>query len=268
MNTKDLAHAKTGIKIFNSDALSVLKDIKNNSIDLILTDPPYLISRKSNFNSAGGIDKYAISMDFGTWDYDSEGMDEILKEYYRVLKKGGTLVIFYDLWKISYLADDLKKENFKQLRFIEWIKTNPVPINSKVNYLTNAREVALTAVKGGKPIFNSSYDNGFYFYPIYHDKGRFHPTQKPVKLFEDLIKKHSNVGDLVLDTFLGSGTTAIAALNTGRTFIGCERDESYFEQLVERVKSQIDFLSDDFAVAVINDVISAEVALKTKEDIF
>ena len=62
---------------------------------------------------------------------------------------------------------------FKQVRFIEWIKTNPQPRNSNVNYLTNCREVAVSAVKGGKPTFNSKYDKGIYEYPLYTGKDRF-----------------------------------------------------------------------------------------------
>ena len=224
------------IKIYNKDALELLKDIKSNSVDLILTDPPYEISRETNFQSGGGVERLRISMDFGDWDYNFQLLDLVIKEYYRILRKGGTLIIFYDLWKITSLATILQKEKFKQLRFIEWIKTNPVPINSKINYLTNSREIAITAVKGGKPTFNSQYDNGIYRYPIYHSKDRFHPTQKPLKLFEELIEKHSNEGDLVVDTFLGSGTTALASKNTGRKFIGGELSEDYYKKILERIK--------------------------------
>lgn len=105
-----------------------------------------------------------------------------------MLKSSGTIICFYDLWKITKLRKIFEDSKFQQIRFIEWIKTNPVPINSKVNYLTNSREIAIVGVKGGKPVFNSEYDNGVYLYPICHDKGRFHPTQKPVALLEDLIK--------------------------------------------------------------------------------
>jgi site-specific DNA-methyltransferase (adenine-specific) len=113
---------------------------------------------------------------------------------------------------------------------IEWIKTNPQPLNSKVNYLTNCREIALVGVKGGSPTFNSSYDNGIYMYPLQGGKNRFHPTQKSLALFEELIKKHSNENDVVLDTFLGGGTTAIACKNTNRQFKGCEISKEYIDK--------------------------------------
>jgi site-specific DNA-methyltransferase (adenine-specific) len=86
-------------------------------------------------------------------------------------------------------------------------------------------------VKKGKPTFNGEYDNGIYNYPIQGGKNRFHPTQKNLRLFEELIKKHSNEGDLVVDTFLGGGTTAFAAKNTGRRCVASELSSEYYEKI-------------------------------------
>lgn len=234
-----------GIELYREDCSDFIKRIEDNSIDLILIDPPYNISRDSNFIN-GSIDdnttrKFNISIDFGEWDssFEHKYLDELCSEFYRVLKRSGTIICFYDLWKISYLRDSLEKSKFKQIRLIEWLKANPAPINSKVNYLTNAREIALLGVKGGSPTFNSSYDNGLYSYPLCRDKGRFHPTQKPVKLIEELILKHSNENDIVLDCFSGSGTTAVACANTNRSFIGCELDREYYRKSIERIKKYI-----------------------------
>jgi len=130
----------------------------------------------------------------------------------------------------------MEKHKFRQIRFIEWIKTNPQPRNSKVNYLTNCREIALLGVKDGGPTFNSSYDNAIYQFPLQGGKNRFHPTQKSLELFEALINKHSNEGDVVLDTFLGSGTTAIACRNTKRKFKGCEISKEYCDKINELIK--------------------------------
>ena len=126
----------------------------------------------------------------------------------------------------------------EQIRFIEWIKNNPAPINSKTNYLSNSREIALTAVKVNKPTFNSKYDKGIYNYPIVSGKKKFHPTQKNVELIVDLINKHSNEGDTILDTFLGSGTTAVACKLTNRNFKGCEISKEFYDKLIERIKEK------------------------------
>lgn len=232
---------KQKIDVQQGDNLILLKEIPNNSIDLVLTDPPYLISKTTNFQSGEKVgdnrDRFRISMNFGSWDQVDNNYDfeTLFNELFRVLKPSGTIIVFWDLWKLQDLARFLTNVNFKQLRFIEWVKTNPVPINSKINYLTNAREIAITAVKKNKPTFHGTYDNGIYEFPIESSKLRFHPTQKSIKLFETLIKKHSNEGDVVLDCFLGGGTTAYACVNTNRNCIGFEIDNTYVEKTKENL---------------------------------
>ena len=229
--------------ILSGDCFEILPNIEDNSVNLILVDPPYLISKDSNFNkhsetaSKEMITKYAsISIDFGDWDKNEINWDLLFKHYYRILKNGGTLIIFYDIWKSNVIKEFANKYKFKQPRVCQWQKTNPVPVNSKTNYLSNSIEYFFTFVKGKNPTFNSEYDNGVYRYPICHGKERYqHPTQKPLSLFVDLIKKHSNPGDLVIDTFAGTGTTAHACLQTDRNYIVIERDEKYLEILKKRL---------------------------------
>jgi len=262
----------------NIDAIKCVSNCNDNSIDLILTDPPYIISKetgmnkhynkcklddsnikkteldwtnyckeneidennivyKNNYIQFGTIygKKYCIQTNYGDWDqeFTIEYLEEIIELFYKKLKYGGTLILFFDLWKITILKDLLEKHKFKQIRMIEWIKTNAVPINSNINYLSNAREIALVAIKGSKPTFHSKYDKGIYEYPIQSGKIRFHPTQKNLELFKELIKKHSNENDIVLDCFLGSGTTYFACIDTNRQFVGCEINPEYFNKIIE-----------------------------------
>ena len=274
------------IDIQNKDGISFMKELPNNSVDLILTDPPYLISKDSGMNKfvkevaqlkesgknkkteeeweqfkqeKGYTDdkykenyikygntsgkKYGYKTEFGEWDkeFTIENLKDFIQLFYRKLKAGGTCIIFFDIWKmetLKRLMEQISETNsgnwigFKQIRFVEWIKTNPIPLNQSTNYLTNAREIALLGVKGGKPTFNSKYDKGIYDFPIQGGKNRFHPTQKSLPLFEELIKKHSNEGDLVVDPFLGGGTTALACKNTNRNFKGCEIDKKFYDKLI------------------------------------
>ena len=226
------------VKLYNESCFDFLRKIESNTVDLVCIDPPYEVSRDTNFQSGDAkgtdTDRFRVSMDFGEWDFNFTGLDIVIKECYRILKPGGQLICFYDLWKITTLKQYFDDARFKQIRFIEWLKSNPVPINSKVNYLTNAREIAISGVKRGKPTFHSSYDNAIYTYPICHDKGRFHPTQKPVELIKAIIEKHSNPGDIVVDCFSGSGTTAVAAFETNRNFIGCELCVDYYNKTISR----------------------------------
>jgi site-specific DNA-methyltransferase (adenine-specific) len=286
----------TSIEVKNLEGLTYLQTIENDSIDLILTDPPYVISRetgmntfynnikedngklkktekdweiykeqnknikynetqKDNYMKYGTIygKKYSVMTDYGDWDknFTEEILDEFIGEYYKKLKKGGTLIIFFDLWKITPLKEMMEKHKFKQIRFIEWIKTNPQPLNSSINYLTNCREIALLGIKGGSPTFHSKYDNAIYEETIKNEvvdtigeiykfsiqggKNRSHPTQKSLVLFETLIEKHSNENDIVLDTFLGGGTTAIACKNKNRKFKGCEISKEYYDIILEKL---------------------------------
>lgn len=281
----------------NKEGLLYLKDIDSNSINLVLTDPPYITSKdtgmdaqanivkkyketkvntkteaqwkkyrtkdawkkfmdtkkipedkrdkklaeyKINYMKYGSIygSKYAVKTNYGDWDkkFTIDILDKFVKEFFRVLKDGGTLIIFFDLWKITDLKKIMESTGFKQIRFIEWIKTNPQPSNSGTNYLTNCREIALFGIKNSKPTFNSKYDNGIYMYPLQNTKNKFHPTQKSLNLFEKLIEKHSNENDIVLDTFLGSGTTAIACKNKKRKFKGCEVSKEYYDKLIQLLK--------------------------------
>ena len=229
------------IVLKHQEGLEFLSEISDNSVDLILTDPPYEISRPTGFIKSQGkktIERFKMSYEFGEWDERSTNLAPFVTEFYRVLRASGTMIMFYDLWKLTNLAEIMQNAKFKQLRMIEWVKTNPVPINSQLNYLTNCREIALTGVKVSKPTFHSKYDKGIYEFPIYHAKDRFHPTQKSLPLFEVLIKKHSNEGDLVLDCFAGSATTAVAAQNTNRSFVGCELDEEYYNKATQRINNE------------------------------
>lgn len=221
-----------------SDYRDFLRSLDRNSVDLVLTDPPYAVSRKTGFSSVkNGVQRFAVSMDFGEWDHQQIDLAAFADETYRVMRRGGTVIVWYDLWKISHVYDALANAGFKMLRLIVWNKTNPVPLNSKCIYLSNSREMAVVGVKGGSPTFNSAYDSGDYSYPIpRHGGKRIHPTQKPLDLFRELVRKHSSPGDLVIDPFLGSGTTAVAAIQEDRQFAGCDIDKSYTQAAKIRLR--------------------------------
>jgi site-specific DNA-methyltransferase (adenine-specific) len=227
--------------LINGDAFEELANLKSNSINLILVDPPYFISRNSGFAKSNSDikGKYGkISLDFGEWDQVGDfDINFLFLEFYRVLKKSGTLIMFYDIWKSSDIKNAAMLSKFKQPRVGVWLKSNPVPINSCVNYLSNAAEYFFTFVKSSKPTFNSSYDNAVYNYPLCHGKERLaHPTQKPLQLILELVEKHSNPGDLVLDAFAGTGTTAHACILSNRDYIMIEKDTNYYNIMQTRLQ--------------------------------
>jgi DNA modification methylase len=226
-----------------SDCFEYLPKIKKSSVDLILTDPPYNISKSSNFHKISETasdelkTKYTShKIDFGYWDKEID-LDQLFFEFYRILKPGGTVIIFFDIWKSGIVKEFALKNKFKQPRIGQWLKTNPVPINSKTNYLSNCSEYFFTFIKGKNPTFNSKYDMGIYCFPLCHGKERLdHPTQKPLELIKELLIKHSNLEDLVLDPFSGTSTLAVASMETGRNWICVERDKNYYELSKSRIE--------------------------------
>lgn len=243
-------------ELHQENCLSFLPKIPNKSIDLILIDPPYLISRNSGFAHSGPnaskqcATKFAgYKTDFGNWDKEELNLEFLLNQFYRILKNNGTLIMFYDFWKMQEVKETAEAIGFKQPRLGGWNKTNPVPINSKLNYLSNGKEFFCSFVKKSKPTFNSEYDTGeyyieeqkeydTYFYPICHGKERtVHPTQKPLELIKQLVLKHSNERDFVLDCFAGSGTTGQACEETNRNCILCEINADYCEIIGKRTNA-------------------------------
>lgn len=218
-------------KLYHLDCLEGFKQLDDNSVDLVLTDPPYNISKENRFNSMG-----RKGIDFGEWDKGFNQVDWI-KAVAPKVKKGGSIVIFNSVQNIGTVIDALEANGFtyKQLGFYR--KTNPMPRNRDRLYVT-ATEVFIWAVKGRGWTFNrqrETYENAIFDYPTVHHKERIHSTQKPVGLMEDLIKIHSNEGDLVLDCFSGSASTLIAAKNLNRSYIGFELDDINYKNSKDRL---------------------------------
>lgn len=213
---------------------------KKIKIDAIITDPPYGVSRKhqlgfSNMGRSG--------MDYGEWDYDFD-QKEWIRLCAPLIKDGGTIIVFNDWKNFSYIVEELDKHGFSMKDVIRWVKPNPMPRNTSRRYVGDF-EMAIWAVKdGGKWTFNKPITSS-YLRPIYKcssvasGEKRIHPTQKPLKLIEDIMKVHTNEGDVVLDLFAGSGTTAEACLKNNRFFIGSEINKDYYKKALERLKCYI-----------------------------
>ncbi len=211
------------IEIRHQDAFDLLQSLAEGSVDLLLTDPPYGISRDSNFATLKGRPNPRRTH-FGEWDTTPDYYGLALHAH-KVLRGGGTAIVWCSWQVISHLYEAMTAVGFNMCRMIVWEKTNPWPTNHKTTYLSTAREVAIMAVKGKKPIFHSEYDRGVYELPSATKKQ--HPTQKPLQLFLNLVYKHSALNALVCDPYLGSGTTAWAAALAERRFVGGDYDPKY-----------------------------------------
>lgn len=213
------------------DCLEVMKSIPDKSIDLVLTDPPYNISKENQFHTMG-----RSGIDFGEWDKNAD-LFSYIDEVSRVLNKNGAFVVFNAWRNLGDISRYAETKGFETKDMIRLEKSNPMPRNRDRRYITDY-ECAIWLVKSGaKWTFNrqdSKYERPKFVGSI---ESGLHPTQKNLKLMEWLIKIHSNELYTVLDCFMGSGTTGLACKNLNRNFIGIEKDEKYFEIAKQRIES-------------------------------
>ncbi len=221
------------INLHHGDCIEFMRTLADNSVDCVITDPPYNIARENNFTTMG-----RAGIDFGEWDKNADLFSYIV-EVSRVLNKNGSFIVFNAWRNLGDIARFAELHGFDTKDMLRLEKTNPMPRNRDRRYITDY-ECAIWFVKtGSKWTFNrqnDKYQRPKFVHSI--DKG-LHPTQKSLKLMEELILIHSNENDIILDPFMGSGSTAIAAINTNRKFIGCELDETYFKVAQDRISKHL-----------------------------
>ncbi len=231
------------LKIYNADAYKKVKELINEGVkvDHIITDPPYNISKDNNFNT---MKNPRVGVDFGNWDRGKFDLYSWVPNYSKLLNKNGSMIIFCSYRFISYIIDALESEEADMVvkDIIVWQKSNPMPRNINRRYVQDM-EFAIWAVKKkAKWIFNKPDDKPYlramFTTPVVSGGEKLgHPTQKSLQLMEDIVTIHTNPGDLILDPFMGSGSTGVAALKNGRRFLGIEFEKEYFEMAKKRLEN-------------------------------
>jgi DNA modification methylase len=211
-------------KIICANSLEILKKIPSKSIPLILTDIPYGVVNRSS----GGIRTF----DKDKADIVNFDLEELAFELERI--SSGSIYIFCSTEQVSFLRGYLAEKKMTT-RLCIWEKTNPSPVNCQYVWM-NGIETCVFARKSGST-FNEHYKNSVWRFPS--GRRTFHPTQKPLALFEYLIQTSSNEGDLVLDPFSGSGTTAVAAKKLNRKYLCIELDQEFVDLSISRVNGAI-----------------------------
>lgn len=228
-------------RIIEGECRRVMTGIPKGSIDMILTDPPFGISKEIKITRSKNAMKFKgsdINLDFGEWD-KFEDTDEFMEFTYswvdecdRVLKEGGILISYFDRDKINFLSRYLREMDYNLRGYFISAKVNPVPQARKVGFMSGWEECGIWRKGDTKHTFNweLGQQKDWMAVPIVGGKERTpHPTQKSLKVFKMLVSYWSKVGDVILDPFMGSGTTAVAAWLLQRKFIGIEKDEGYCE---------------------------------------
>jgi DNA modification methylase len=220
------------IDLRHGDCLEVLKTMPDKSVDLVVTDPPYLIE-----TTGAGLYKQADKQYVKELNDIKDGFSEIvLDELCRVMKKIN-IYIWCNKKQIPDYLDFFVRKHDCSFEIMTWCKTNPVPLCGG-NYLVD-KEFCLYFRKGVK--LNTTVETAFTYWispQNKKDKSRFeHPTIKPINIIKTIIKNSSNDGNIVLDCFIGSGTTAIACKEIGRQFIGFEISEKWCKIANDRLNN-------------------------------
>ena len=217
-------------KIYNEDCLEGMKRIPDGSVNLIVTDPPYLINYKTGHRK----DKTHRFNDVILNDDNEQLITDYVKECYRILKEDSAMYLFCSSHKVDFFKRELEKE-FSIKNMIIWVKNNHTAGDLESAFGRKYEIVFL--VNKGQRKFNGERLTDIWEFPRVSGDGQLHQNQKPIELIKRCIEKHSNVGDVVFDGFMGSGTTAAAALDTNRNYIGFELDEYYFNVAEKRLKN-------------------------------
>ncbi len=224
------------MKLMRGDCLVEMdRMIKENiKVDCIITDPPYNIARKNNFSTMG-----RNGIDFGEWDKGFNQFSWIDKGI-KLLKKDASMIIFNDWKNLGEIAKYCEYKGLVIKDMVRWKKTNPMPRNRDRRYITDYEVGVWLTNKNAKWVFNrldEKYQRPEFAYGIVQGSEKTeHPTQKSLNLMLDIVKIHTNENQMILDPFMGSGTTGVACVNLNRDFIGIELDEGYFSIAEKRIK--------------------------------
>ena len=244
-------------KTINGDSLNELKKIPDESFDLIFSDPPYNLQLRNRLIRP---DRSKVDAVNDKWDqfenfkvYDDFTMNW-LSECRRILKKNGSIWVIGSYHNIFRVGTKIQDLGFWILNDVIWNKNNPMP-NFRGTRFTNAHETLIWASKDKNSKYTFNYQSlkclnddlqmrSTWNLPICNgnerlkEKGKkVHSTQKPESLLHRILLASTNKNDLILDPFLGSGTTAVVAKKLGRIFYGIEKDKKYFNAANKRLKN-------------------------------
>ena len=217
-------------RILNSDGIKGILDM-GKDIDLLITDPPYNISKDSapkNYYRKDGTHELR-TVNIAEWDYnfDENWLEKILPQC------RGWVIIFCAHQQISPYIRQLESDGFLAVGCGVWEKTNPMPYNMREKFI-NSWEAFVYAKRPGTAFYGNMVKN-----ILRHQlnvPNRIHPTQKPLRIFQDLISYTSKKGDLVVDPFAGSGTTNLACWELDRNCLSFELDPAHYKAAKERIR--------------------------------
>lgn len=224
-------------KIYNQDCLEGMKLIDDEGVDLIVTDPPYKITSRGNAGNSGGMMQKELSMKGKIFKHNDIKPIEYIPEFYRILKDGSHCYIMTNHVNLQEILNTATETGFKFIKSLIWNKGNKI----MGQFYMSQFEYVLFFRKGKGVKINNCGTADILNIPNKKLKGKdgknLHDTEKPVELMQILIENSSQKDDLVLDPFMGIGSTALACINTDRNYMGFELDEKYYKIAVDRINN-------------------------------
>jgi len=220
-------------KLINGDCLEVMQSLIDDGVkvDMILTDPPYLMKYSTGFRSD---QTHKLSQEILN-DDNFELIRDIIPLCYELLEEGSAFYCFCSEHHLDYFKQQIEKY-FTIKNICIWIKNNGSGLGDLKGSYVRTNEFIIFATKG-RHLLNGKRDPNVFYYPMVRPNNRLHINQKPTDLLGFIINKSSQPNDIILDCFMGSGSTAIACKNTNRQFIGIELDKDYYQIAQERCKN-------------------------------
>ena len=223
------------IQLYNGDCLELMKNIPDGSVDLVLTDPPYPTTSRGNAGNSGGMLQKEINKKGKVFKHNNIDCTEYAPEFYRVLKDGSHCYVMTNHINLIKMLNVFTDCGFHFIKSLIWNKGNKI----MGQYYMSQFEYILFFRKGYGKKINNCGTSDILSVPNKKTKDEngknIHDTEKPIELMQILIENSSNENDVVLDSFMGVGATALACINTNRNFIGIELDKGYFDIAEKRI---------------------------------
>ena len=219
--------------LYNGDCLEIMKNIPSNSIDLIITDPPYRMTKRGKSCRPNWMPN---NMGENVFHNELPIAEKWISECYRVLKNGTHFYTFCNTNSILEYLEAANNAGFKLHNIIVMKKDTGMPNRW---YLKNTELILFFRKGKAKPINDYTSRDWFDVKMPTLKNGKVHITQKPLSIIQTFVLNSSVENDIVLDIFMGSGTTGVACINTNRNFIGIELDEGYFKIAENRIYNKM-----------------------------
>ena len=220
-------------EIYNIDCMEGLKLIDDNSIDLVIIDPPYLLNI-NKVKNVSNMNKYAYDLLNLKDGFDLKVLDLLIQKMKKI-----NIYIYCSKRQVKDLLNYFSNKNCNH-EILTWHKQNPSPLINN-NYLPDTEYILFFREKGVK-LYGNYHTKRKYYISLTNkvDKQKYkHPTIKPLELIEYHIENSSKEGDLILDCFAGSGTTLVGAINKNRRYIGFEIDKNYYKIAKKRIEEAV-----------------------------